>query len=316
MDDPNHRGKKLKTYECVLDLAGGDKRFSVGEEITTWLRDPDTFESVHARVVIRPSFAECPDSDALYYVSATAGRDCEAVPVLVLENVLMEQGNDEIVALRRQIRELKLAERALRHSRYKYRSLADSLPETIYEISKKCKIEFLNKMGFDTFGYRKNDLANGLNVLHLFVQSEHERVRRNIGLILSGNILGPNSYIGRRKDGTKFPVIVSSNPVVRGREVVGLRGIIVDVTERIEAEERVRTSEAALRASEEDVRMLAGKLLTAQEEERSRLARELHDDFSQRLAALAIEAGKLELQMEGGDGQRVKKLGEMRERRL
>lgn len=49
-------------------------------------------------------------------------------------------------------------------------------------------------------------------------------------------------------------------------------------------------------AAEREARALAGKILTAQEEERSHLARELHDDLSQRLAAVAIEAGSLEIQ--------------------
>lgn len=43
-----------------------------------------------------------------------------------------------------------------------------------------------------------------------------------------------------------------------------------------------------------DARDLAGKILTAQEDERRYLAREMHDDLSQRLAASAIEAGNLE----------------------
>lgn len=49
-------------------------------------------------------------------------------------------------------------------------------------------------------------------------------------------------------------------------------------------------------SAEREARELAGKILTAQEEERSYLARELHDDLSQRLAAVAIEAGNLENQ--------------------
>lgn len=46
--------------------------------------------------------------------------------------------------------------------------------------------------------------------------------------------------------------------------------------------------------SKKELEVLAGRLISAQEEERSRIARELHDDLTQRLAALAIEAGRLE----------------------
>ncbi len=53
-------------------------------------------------------------------------------------------------------------------------------------------------------------------------------------------------------------------------------------------------SEEELRKSEQQLRILAGKLLQAQEMERRVLAREMHDDLTQRLAVLAIQAGKLE----------------------
>jgi PAS domain S-box-containing protein len=70
----------------------------------------------------------------------------------------------------------------------------------------------------------------------------------------------------------------------------------VDITQHKQDEAGLRTSEAALRQSQERYRMLAGHLLTVQEAERKRLARELHDDLSQRLAALAMEAETLERQ--------------------
>lgn len=69
--------------------------------------------------------------------------------------------------------------------------------------------------------------------------------------------------------------------------------------------ERIQTS---LEANQEKYRRLAGRLLTLQETERGRIARELHDDISQRLAAISIETGTLE--QKSGD------LGEQRKEQL
>jgi two-component system sensor histidine kinase UhpB len=51
--------------------------------------------------------------------------------------------------------------------------------------------------------------------------------------------------------------------------------------------------EAALRASYEEIQNLAGRLLTAQEAERTRIARELHDDINQQLASLSLSLSSL-----------------------
>jgi PAS domain S-box-containing protein len=59
-----------------------------------------------------------------------------------------------------------------------------------------------------------------------------------------------------------------------------LRGLMIDITERKHAEEALKD--------------LGGRLITAQEEERSRIARELHDDFNQRMALLSIELEQIE----------------------
>jgi len=60
-------------------------------------------------------------------------------------------------------------------------------------------------------------------------------------------------------------------------------------------------SDEALRANAEDLRFLTGKLLTAQEDERRRIARNLHDDLNQSLACLAMDLGRLS-EKSAGDG--------------
>ncbi len=80
----------------------------------------------------------------------------------------------------------------------------------------------------------------------------------------------------------------------QGSENPGLlMGVTIDITERKGTEERLLASQKALRA-------FTSRLLTIQEEERRRLARELHDDLSQRLAVLAIETGQLEKKADPG----------------
>jgi PAS domain S-box-containing protein len=72
-----------------------------------------------------------------------------------------------------------------------------------------------------------------------------------------------------------------------------------ETTRRKLAEEGLRHTERALRESQEDLRRLAGRLIFAQEEERRRLGRELHDDLSQRLAMLTVDAETLQQDLSG-----------------
>jgi PAS domain S-box-containing protein len=68
----------------------------------------------------------------------------------------------------------------------------------------------------------------------------------------------------------------------------------IDVTGRRQVEEALRAREWSLRQTRERLRKLAARLLHAQEEERRRIAREMHDDWTQRLALLGIDLARLE----------------------
>jgi PAS domain S-box-containing protein len=93
-------------------------------------------------------------------------------------------------------------------------------------------------------------------------------------------VVGQDLFM-RSRDGTEFPVEIGLSPVQTdtGRFVLAS---IVDLTGRRQAEEDLRQSQC-------EMRVLTGKLLQAQETERRRIARELHDDLNQSLALLSVE---------------------------
>jgi len=81
--------------------------------------------------------------------------------------------------------------------------------------------------------------------------------------------------------------------------------IVRDVTNQKQVEAALRQSERALRQSHRRIRQLAGRLIAAQEHERSRVARELHDDLSQKLAVLSIGLNQLTLDSEPVEPERA-----------
>ncbi len=79
--------------------------------------------------------------------------------------------------------------------------------------------------------------------------------------------------------------------ILAGLTLLLLQSLVIAIL-LINRSQRIR-AERSLHTSRSEAIQLAGRLLSAQEDERTRLARELHDDLSQRLAASAIEAGQL-----------------------
>ena len=70
--------------------------------------------------------------------------------------------------------------------------------------------------------------------------------------------------------------------------------LMQEISGHIQTEGFLRTSEQALATSRQELRDLAARLLTVQEEERRRISRDLHDDINQRLAMLVVQAESLE----------------------
>lgn len=116
-----------------------------------------------------------------------------------------------------------------------------------------------------------------------------------------------------RADGAGRFLEVTTQVIDGGGGTPQILAIMRDVTERKEADDALRASREELRQGREYYRILASRLIRAQEEERRRLARELHDDLTQRIAYLAIEAGMIEGQADALPPDFRQRLSDLRE---
>ena len=148
------------------------------------------------------------------------------------------------------IHDQNLAQENLRRSEERYRELADSLPEIVFETDEKGSLSYVNRNAFDYFGYTESDFDSDLNALQMIIPEDRDRAMENMQKAIDGEISGSGEYTALRKDGSTFPILIHSKAFFRDDKPMGLRGIIIDVSD-------IRRAEETLRDSEERYRRLA-----------------------------------------------------------
>jgi PAS domain S-box-containing protein len=199
-----------------------------------------------------------------------------------------------LVALWRRDRRNSRERLALRESEERFRLLADRTPVMIWTARTDTTLDYLNSTCVEFSGVPMEKLRDEgwLQVVHpedrdycigIYVPAFQARAPFTM------------EYRLRRSDGAYRWMITTGVPKF-GPDggFAGYIGSAVDITERRNAEDQIRESRAALEVGHREIQQLAGRLITAHEDERRRLARELHDDLTQRLARLAIDAGRME----------------------
>ncbi len=152
-----------------------------------------------------------------------------------------------LMAVYLDITDRKMAEEALRQSEAKFRDLADMLPQIVYETDADGNLTFVNNNAFSTFGYTEDEFALGLNATQMIAPKDRNRAADRMRQILNGERpLIESEYSAVKKDGTEFPVIIYSSRFLREGNPAGLRGIMIDITDRKLAEEQHKKLQAQL----------------------------------------------------------------------
>jgi len=213
-----------------------------------------------------------------------AGRrkDGSEFPVDISLSAITTEEGVLATAFVRDIRERRLSEELRVKSEQRFASLLESAPDAVVIADSEGRIVLVNAQTETLFGYRRQELL-GHKVEMLLPESVKERhVVHRIGYLSDPRTrpMGIGLELaGVRKDGSEFPVDISLSAIetVEGRL---LTAFVRDITERRAA--------AHLQRSLAERQLLLGRLVSAGEEERQRIANDIHDDSVQAMTAAGI----------------------------
>lgn len=142
------------------------------------------------------------------------------------------------------------AEKALRESEEKYRELANSLPQIVFETDVRGIITFANRNMHELLGYSKDDFDRGLSVFQILATDGDNQADEKLRSRVRSVNMASYEYLACTKDGRTFPIELHSTPVMQANRSVGMRGIIIDLTEKKRAEEEQKDLEAQLQRAQ------------------------------------------------------------------
>ncbi|HUK84834.1 MAG TPA: PAS domain S-box protein, partial [Candidatus Acidoferrum sp.] len=195
-------------------------------------------------------------------------KDGSIVWLEAFPNRIEYMGEPAVQGMFLDITQRKKAQENLLESEERYRVLANSLPDIVFEADANGTIVYVNDKAFEIAGISSKNLEKGLNILEFIVPEDRDRAMKNIQKLLTTGSYVSAEYTFLKKDGTTAPIIVTATPRFSKNKITGLRGLAIDITERKKAEESLKESEEKFRTlAEESPNMIfinvAGRVLYA-----------------------------------------------------
>jgi PAS domain S-box-containing protein len=188
---------------------------------------------------------------------------------------------------------------ALEQSESQFRDLAEKAHDVIfrYRILPELSLEYMSPSATAVTGYAPEELLADPDFWTKLIHPDDRYLLRP-ALSQPFEFSGPLTLRAIRKDGT---IIWLEIQVVFLRDAEGnveaIHGIARDVTERIRAQEDIKASLETQRAVDRQRQLLVQRLVTAQEEERLRIANDIHDDSIQLMTAVGMRLALLRSQL-------------------
>ncbi|HTZ98591.1 MAG TPA: CHASE3 domain-containing protein [Terriglobales bacterium] len=215
-----------------------------------------------------------------------AGFVAGMVAVLLALATLITAGLD----VRRALRQRNIAQQEREESESTSRALFQSAAQGIVIVDRGGRVVMANPAMEKMLGYAEGELV-GKPIEVLVPEPARERHaghREGYFGHPQARPMGVGMDLqARRKDGSTFDAEIGLSYIQSAQGTLAV-AFASDISKR-------KADEKAIRHQGEELRRLAGRMMTAQDDERRRIARDLHDDLSQKLAYLAMDLSKLAL---------------------
>jgi len=149
-------------------------------------------------------------------------------------------GDDEIahlaLAMNRMIDQIDRDQKELMAREQRYREFAEQFPEVMLELDNQGNLTFINKIASEKFGFKQDDLTKNVTIYNFIALEDRARAEENFSRVLKGLPQSGNDYTMVKKDGSRFPVLLYSAPVIRDEKIVGVRIFAGDISTRKQTE--------------------------------------------------------------------------------
>jgi PAS domain S-box-containing protein len=266
------------------------------------------FEAPEALRIVREVDIDVP----FIVVSGTVGEEIAAELMrLGAQDFVMKTNYQRLVpAIIRELdqadhrRRNRDAQEAVRVSEFRFRHIIDAALDAVIAMDADGNVTEWNMRAESMFGWTRAEVV-GTQLSALIVPEENREAHR-IGMerFLKtgvGPILGERIELSAlRRDGTELPVELTVTVLSEGDRPT-FSAFVRDMTQRHEAEAEIRASLEALQRSERERRNLVQQLVRASEEERARLAGDVHDDSVQAMTAVGMRLETLKRRLDDHD---------------